>query len=227
MDKIQISNSARDYFFYMTIATNSQIDDVNKSYKEIDNAFKEIESNISISGININQYLNLYVEDIDFRIKMFENPVGVGYENINIKNRIWLLKSLKDKIKILHEKISNYSNRSTPSNIKKDDNLSINEIAILYYYLGISGSKPITKQNVESIIKEYGFTSKEYLLNTYAKYKRDDFRLNFNGGTLNSAQIHLNRYKKVLPILKSLNDKAFTKAKEEFEILEKKFLKSF
>ena len=102
----QISNTAKEYFFYLMIKHDNSIDDINNSLTEIRKALNEVETNINIEGINSCQYLCLYLEDIDTRIKIFENPKGPGFGEIKIKSRIRILHELYNSVFTLLVKLN-------------------------------------------------------------------------------------------------------------------------
>jgi hypothetical protein len=221
----QISNTAKDYFFYLMIKQDNAIDDVNNSLTEIRKALTEVETNINIEGLNSCQYLCLYLEDIDIRIKSFENPIGPGFGGIIIKSRIRILHELYNSVFTLLVKVNKLNGTSIYPKSKQVivKKLTVNEVALLHYYLGQCGGKKISKQNQETIAKEYGFKSGDNLKNIYSTYKREDTRLNFKGENKTSADMHMKRFYSILPILEITNIEAFKLAGIEYEILKKKY----
>ena len=100
---------------------------------------------------------------------------------------------------------------------------SIAAYAIMHVYLEMFGGKAVSQQNKKSLVEAYGYKSGQQLRNEFTLYQDEEKRLDLHPTNKKSANTHLQRFEKILPLLKIENEKAFQKAKTDYETLKKKY----
>ena len=94
----------------------------------------------------------------------------------------------------------------------------------MHVYLAMFGGQAVSPQNKNDLAKKYGHNSGNQLRNDFTKFQNEDKRLDINPSNKKSANIHLTRFKDILPLIKA-NPKAYEKAKADLQFLEKEYRK--
>ncbi len=108
---------------------------------------------------------------------------------------------------------------------QSDERLTIAAYALMHVYLSQFGGQPVTQQNKNELVTQYGYASGEQLRNNFTFYQNEDKRLELNTSNKRSADTHLQRYSSILPLLEQQNIEAFKAATKDLELLQNKYKK--
>lgn len=161
-------------------------------------------------------------------LKLFNANDGTAFKN-------WLNKKVNDLLTYEQSLPANESVSTSKAqdictrflewmNSKATNNLnsfSVNSIALMHVYLSMFGGKAITQQNKDAIALKYGFKNGTQLRNNFTKFQKEDKRKDLHTTNKKAANEHLQRFKDILPLLKSENIEAYNFAVNEFSGLEK------
>lgn len=167
-------------------------------------------------------------DDFDFECTFFLNIHYLCNENAS---KFWSESHRKDitmwlkKSHIITD-IFDKTWESTPFQ-KIDNRLTIKTYALMHVYLAKFGGQAITQQNKFELAKKYGYTSGEQLRNDYIHFQNDNNRIDLNTNNKRSANAHIERFEKILPLLKMANQSAYDSVQKDLEKIKKKYDQHF
>lgn len=125
------------------------------------------------------------------------------------------------------ESIPESKEEKTITENSSNPKLEVKDVALKYVYLSKAHGPAINKQNMDKLAKEHGFNSGDNLRNEFVAFKDENNRINFPRSGKRSANKHLERYDKILPLLKKENPTAYGFAQRDQKILLEKFDKRY